>query len=102
MATKKAKPAHVAKAKKMAAATRKKRRSPARRRYRFGFVSSPEARKWRLWCHDVDTLLHAMVKNPSMQQMTPKKVIALAEAFADEYHAMQDRRRPEGVDPEDR
>jgi hypothetical protein len=68
-----------------------------RRRYGRRYSLSPKEHEWRLWCHDVDTLMHEMVKNPALTKMSPEKIIARAEAFADAYRAMQDRRRPAGV-----
>jgi hypothetical protein len=80
---------------------RKKRRRRTRSRYRRRgrFFDEPVAqRAWRIWSHDFDTILHELVKNPAFARMTPKKLIARAEAVADAYKAMQDRRRPEGVE----
>src|SRR5277367_3191848 len=73
---------------------RKKRRRPVRRR--FG-AASPKERTWRMWCHDVDTLLHELVKNPQLNRLSATKIVSRAEELADAYHAMQERRRPEGV-----
>jgi hypothetical protein len=60
--------------------------------------ATPEERKWHLWMHDVDTLLHEMVKNQTYQAYPADDLVARAEAFADAYHAMQDRRRPPGLE----
>jgi hypothetical protein len=68
-----------------------------RRRRRF----DPEVRRWNLWCHDLDTLLHELVKNPALAEVPAVELVARAEAFADALHNMQDRRRPEGFTPED-
>lgn len=86
-------------------AKKKKRRisRPRRRRryYRRVILNMPKgAQAWRRWNHDLDTLLHQLVRNPAILKMPPKKLIALAEKFADEYLAMQDRRRPANIDPE--
>jgi hypothetical protein len=85
------------------AAKKAAKKKKARKRYyvrvshrrRWG---STEERKWRLWVHDVDTLLHEMVKNPAYYATPPEELIARAEQFADAYHVMQDRRRPAGLE----
>jgi hypothetical protein len=82
-------------AKKKPVKKKKGRKRYVIRRRRWG---SSEERKWRLWVHDVDTLLHEMVKNPAHHDTAPENLIARAEAFADAYHAMQNRRRPEGLE----
>jgi hypothetical protein len=90
----------MAAAKKSAPKAKPRRRKYKSRRLRRHFDRSPEARLWRLWTHDVDTLLHSMVKNPDMVKVfTPAQLVAKAEAFADAYHAMQARRRPASIDP---
>lgn len=64
-------------------------------------AQSPVAvRQWRQWNHDLDTLLHELVKNPALADADPAMLVARAEAFADALRAMQDRRRPPGVLPE--
>lgn len=78
--------------------SRKRNYVRIRSRRRWG---SPEERKWRLWVHDVDTLLHEMVKNPAHHDASPRDLIDRAEAFADAYHAMQDRRRPASLDEDE-
>jgi hypothetical protein len=78
------------------AAKKTANKKKARRGYYVRTVSAEE-RKWRLWVHDVDTLLHEMVKNPAHNETPP----ARAEAFADAYHAMQDRRRPASLEEDD-
>jgi hypothetical protein len=85
---------------KMAGGKRKKRRRRRISYYRRGrFHDEPVAqRAWRIWSHDFDTILHELVKNPAFARMTPKKLIARAEMVADAYKAMQDRRRPAGVE----
>lgn len=90
------------------AAKKKKAKAKARpkRRYRYVRIArrgrgSPLERRWRLWNHDVDTLLHEMVKNPAHVSTPPEELIARAEAFADAYHAMQSRRRPPSLDPDE-
>jgi hypothetical protein len=60
---------------------------------------SPEGRKWRSWNHDLDTILHHLVQNQALVNEDPKKIVARAEKFADELHALQERRRPPGLDP---
>lgn len=84
------------------AAKKKKAKKPARRRVRYQYrmrrFRSPEERRWDLWSHDVDTLLHQMVKNPAYHDIEASELVAKAEAFADAYHAMQDRRRPPGLE----
>lgn len=82
-------------AKKKKAAPRKHRRHGYTRR---GSDYSPITQAWRIWCHDVDTFFHELVKAPSLQKAPPARIIARAEAFADAYRAMQDRRRPEGAE----
>jgi hypothetical protein len=89
----------------MAAKKTAKKKKPRRRYYRTVRVrhrwGSPEERKWLLWVHDVDTLLHEMVKNPAHNETPPDELVARAEAFADAYHAMQDRRRPASLEADD-
>lgn len=61
---------------------------------------NPVWRKWYRWSHDLDTILHELVKNPALADVDPKDIIARAEAFADAYCEMQTRRRPRGI-PDD-
>lgn len=77
-------------------ATLKKRRALAtklrvkRRRMQF----DPKVRRWHLWNHDLDTLLHELVKNPELANVDPKVIVERAAAFADALRELQDRRRP--------
>lgn len=82
-------------------AAKKKKAKKRGYRVRPRFLQSPIERRWRLWNHDVDTLLHEMVKNPGYINTAPEELIARAEAFADAYHAMQARRRPPTLDPDE-
>jgi hypothetical protein len=70
-----------------------------RRRYRRRF--DPEVRSWNLWNHDLDTLLHEIVKNPALAEIEPEVLIARAERFVDALWALQDRRRPATLTKED-
>jgi hypothetical protein len=93
----------------MAAKKAKKKKAPAKKRpriryrgkRRFFVDASPAERRWRVWVHDVDTLLHELVRNPALAEHEPSLLVARAEAFADAYQALQDRRRPPGM-PEGR
>ena len=88
----------------MAAAKKKRRRKPTpylrhlRRHERR--LADPVFRKWNRWSHDLDTILHQLVRNPALANADPKDIIARAEAFADAYEEMQARRRPPSV-PDD-
>ena len=82
-------------------AAKKKKRGRPRTRVRQRLRKHPpELRAWRTWVHDVDTLLHAMVLNPSLNTEPPEAIVARAEAFADAIHKLHERRRPEGIEPE--
>lgn len=88
-------------------ATAKKKKGRPRPKYKSRrlrqrlYKSTEAARTWRMWCHDVDTLLHAMVQQPGVMKVSPTALIAKAEAFADAYYAMQMRRRPAELTPDD-
>ena len=84
----------------MAAKSKKKKkrvRTVARYRRRRHRMIRPVERVWISWNHDVDTILHELVKNPSINKIAPKDIVARAEAFADALHELQNRRRPKGV-----
>jgi hypothetical protein len=81
---------------RMAPANTARRAMLARRRRRF----DPDVRRWHQWCHDLDTLLHELVKNPALADVEPAILVARAEAFADALEAMQNRRRPLSVSAE--
>lgn len=61
------------------------------------FRVDPDYRWWRTWTHDLDTILHELVKNPALATLEPSAVLERAEAFADAYEALQARRRPASV-----
>jgi hypothetical protein len=87
------------------AAKKKKavKRRPRVRRVRLSLhrrSRTPAEAKWRLWNHDLDSILHELVKNPALSTSSPEEIIALAERFADAYRAMIERRRPSDV-PDD-
>lgn len=88
----------MAAAKKTAKKTAKKRKRPRGRYFRR---RSPERRAWSLFMHDVDTLLHQLVRNPELALANPTELVARAEAFADALHALSQRRRPPGLDEGD-
>ena len=87
----------VTAAAKMLANARKKKKRKHYYRIRHHRVHRPEERVWMSWNHDVDTILHELVKNPKFSEMAPKDIVARAEAFADALHELQNRRRPKGV-----
>lgn len=65
-------------------------------RYRRRFFT-PVERDWRMWNHDFDTILHEFVKNPAVNKLDPKKLVARAAAFADAMAEVQRARRPKGA-----
>ena len=61
----------------------------------------PGLRAWWRWNHDLDTILHAMVQNPTLNAEDPKKMVARAAQFADALKSLQDARRPAELSEED-
>lgn len=91
----------------MAAKKGKKAKNPKRRprvrilmRRRF-LDLPPEHRRFRLWCHDLDTILHEYLKNPAIIGTAPEEIVKIAARFADAYRAEQEARKPEGMRFED-
>lgn len=91
----------AAAAKKTAKKAAKKRKRPRGRYFKLSRRRSPERRAWNLFMHDVDTLLHQLVRNPEHALANPAELVARAEAFADALHALSQRRRPPGLDEGD-
>lgn len=68
---------------------------------------NPREAKWASWNHDLDTILHELVRNEGIVHrdehgtsfVPAKLVIQYAEQYADELHALQERRRPRGLKP---
>lgn len=99
----------------MAAKKRAKKKSRAKKKlpryYRPRFRSDPVAdiarekagivHAWRLWNHDLDTILHELVKNPALSTTDPTELVARAVAFADALRHAQDARRPAELTRED-
>lgn len=91
----------------MAAVKKKKkpsRRVLLRRRRRERWIASrcnPEHRAFRIWVHDLDTILHELLRNPAIVTMSNDEVLARAIEFADLYRQKQEERRPDDMDPED-
>ena len=54
-------------------------------------------RAWWSWNHDLDSLLHELVKNPELVSLSPVDLVDRAAEFADALHNLLDRRRPPGV-----
>lgn len=81
----------------MAAKKKAKKVRPRRKYRRFRRFHTPGEHRWRLWTHDLDTLLHELVKNPRLHNADPGKLVARAAAFADALRAMQDTRRPKNL-----
>ena len=82
-----------------AAKTRKRKRlvRPVRRhRYRRFHEMSHKERAWRVWNHDLDTLMHQAVKNPALAKLTPAHFIKRMVDTVDELHRVQAERRPSG------
>jgi len=75
--------------------TRQVRRA-VRLRRRFSKMGLKE-RAWWSWNHDLDSLLHELVKNPELVSLSPVDLVDRAAEFADALHNLLDRRRPPGV-----
>lgn len=85
----------------MAAAKKKKRRVLKKHyRYRRRHVPrSDEERRYRMWSHDFDTLIHGLARNPAALKLTPAQFVARAAHTAHEMQKLQDVNRPPGVEP---
>jgi hypothetical protein len=91
---------------KKTTAKKKKNKNTGRRRARVRYARrlrfrDPVHRKWNLWRHDLDTLLHQLVRNPALVDVRPHDLIKRAVEFADSYHSILDARRPPSMDPSD-
>ena len=86
-------------AKKKKPKPKKTSRVRGRGRRRFGrfWQLDDKERRWYSWNHDLDTILHELVKNPGLADVAVEDILLRAEQFADQLHALQDRRRPPGV-----
>jgi hypothetical protein len=82
---------------RLAAANEALRATRARRKRRRALMNDPVVRRWNLWNHDLDTMLHELVKNPALATVDPRAIVARAADFADALREMQDQRRPPGV-----
>ena len=83
-------------ARKALTAARKKvdtlmgKRRRVRRMRRF----NPNERRWRMWDHDFDTMIHGLARNPGVISMKPEQVVKFAAECADAMSATQDARNP--------
>lgn len=75
---------------------RKRHRRLVRVRFRR-FAGSPVEREWYVFNHDLDVILHELVKNPALASIKPAAIVKRAEDFVDALHALQAKRRPKGV-----
>lgn len=66
-----------------------------RRRYHRIRMRTPVEQKWWAWNHDLDTMLHQLVRCDALAKEKPEKVVARAAAFADALHALQEKKREE-------
>jgi hypothetical protein len=85
----------------MAAAKKKKRRVLGRVRvYRRRHAPmTSEERRYRVWSHDFDAVIHGLVRNQAALKLTPAQLVARAAQTANEMQKVQDASRPPGVEP---
>jgi hypothetical protein len=78
-----------------------KRRKPRIHRLgRYVPARTLDEYNWRIWNHDLDAILHEMVKNPAVFDVDPVALVERAAAFADALRALQEKRRPASVPPD--
>ena len=70
---------------------KRKRTRMIRRRPR----SSPEERRWHMWDHDFDAMMHGLAQNPAALSMTPEQLVQYAAKTADAMAVEQDKRNPQ-------
>lgn len=60
--------------------------------------ANPAERRWRMWDHDFDTLMHGLARNPAAMAMAPEAVVDFASKVADAMSVEQDKRNPKRFD----
>jgi DNA-binding GntR family transcriptional regulator len=64
------------------------------RMLRLRHAPSPEERRWRMWDHDFDALMHGLAQNPAALSLTPEQIVHWAAKTADAMNEEQDKRNP--------